>query len=99
MLRLLWSWLLGLAASIQRGLVLSHWNPLATVFGDLIRIDRCYFLDGGRNETAVLTLLANGERNSGLPGQNQERETLLDIQLHLLGIVVEIADREILPDG
>src|SRR5262249_21467659 len=39
------------------------------------------------------------QRNGRLFCQDQEGEALLDVEPHALGIVPEIADREILPDG
>ena len=40
----------------------------------------------------------DGERDRRLLGQDQEGEALLDVEPHPLGIVLEIADREILAD-
>src|SRR5471030_637520 len=41
---------------------------------------------------------AGGERHRRLLGQDQEGEALLDIEPHARGIVLEVADREILAD-
>src|SRR3979411_3261882 len=39
--------------------------------------------------------VASAERDSGLLGQDQEGEALLDIEPHALAVVVEVAAREI----
>ena len=51
-----------------------------------------------KSGTLPLGLAADGKRSGGLRGQNQESEALLDVEPHPLAVVLEIADREILPD-